>query len=191
MKTCSGCKEVKEESEFHKGAWKCKPCAIEGARKNYLKHIDKRKAYSREHYRKNIEKYRKYERERYQNDPEVKRRHKENSRRWDLENPQRVRDNSKKPVGRFSHAKSTARRRGLEWKIEKQDYINLVVQPCHYCSEITVNYGIGLDRTDNSKGYEIGNVVPCCGPCNQMRGVHMTVEEMKEVAKLLKKLRSQ
>jgi hypothetical protein len=27
----------------------------------------------------------------------------------------------------------------------------------------------GLDRIDSSKGYEYGNVVPCCGECNAMK----------------------
>jgi hypothetical protein len=28
----------------------------------------------------------------------------------------------------------------------------------------------GLDRVDNARGYESGNVVPCCDPCNRMKG---------------------
>jgi len=46
----------------------------------------------------------------------------------------------------------------------------------------------GLDRIDNTKGYVIDNVVPCCGHCNLMkRG--MTVLEFKEhIQRIVKQL---
>lgn len=28
----------------------------------------------------------------------------------------------------------------------------------------------GIDRVDNTKGYTIDNVVPCCGICNMAKG---------------------
>jgi len=30
----------------------------------------------------------------------------------------------------------------------------------------------GLDRADNSKGYELDNVVPCCGRCNRAKNAY-------------------
>ena len=40
-------------------------------------------------------------------------------------------------------------------------------QPCHYCG--TSISMIGIDRTDNNKGYVIENCVPCCTTCNKMK----------------------
>lgn len=34
----------------------------------------------------------------------------------------------------------------------------------------------GIDRVDNTRGYEKGNVVPCCGTCNLLKGAR-TVDE--------------
>jgi len=59
---------------------------------------------------------------------------------------------------------------------------------CHYCGAVPNNFSksyttpasdpqlekgafySGLDRLDNSKGYEPGNVVSCCKPCNWAKG---------------------
>ena len=49
---------------------------------------------------------------------------------------------------------------------------------CYYCNLELNETGIGLDRLDNKNGYNIDNVVPCCGPCNYTRGNRFTVKEM-------------
>jgi hypothetical protein len=51
--------------------------------------------------------------------------------------------------------------------------------PCVYCGSLIRGIGSGLDRINNSKGYIIDNVNPCCGTCNDIRGDNLTVEEMK------------
>jgi hypothetical protein len=37
----------------------------------------------------------------------------------------------------------------------------------------------GIDRVDNSKGYEINNCVPCCIICNKSK-LDLSLEEWKE-----------
>lgn len=54
---------------------------------------------------------------------------------------------------------------------------------CIYCGD---NKNIGLDRIDNSRGHEIGNVVPCCYECNVARGNNFTMEEMLVIGKAIK-----
>jgi hypothetical protein len=78
----------------------------------------------------------------------------------------------------------SAKTRGLE--IAKDDnslntfkeYFN---SPCDYCG-VTPNMRNGelngLDRIQNDKGYTVPNVVPCCSPCNMMKGC-MTIEHFK------------
>jgi hypothetical protein len=52
---------------------------------------------------------------------------------------------------------------------------------CHYCEGELPTFGHGLDRIDNSAGYELGNVVPCCTRCNMTRGDRYTYEEFKNL----------
>ena len=44
------------------------------------------------------------------------------------------------------------------------DFMSFWQKPCFYCGVAIET--IGLDRIDNSRGYEIDNVVPCCPICN-------------------------
>ncbi len=57
------------------------------------------------------------------------------------------------------------------------EFKDLSTSSCHYCGakpnrEIKYRYGDkkiivnGIDRVDNSRGYETGNVVTCCSICN-------------------------
>lgn len=49
--------------------------------------------------------------------------------------------------------------------------------------------GVGLDRIENSKGYIISNVVPCCGSCNKIRGNNLTSDEMAIAMKAVRNFR--
>lgn len=93
---------------------------------------------------------------------------------------------------RFTHAKSTAKQRKKCWDLNLEQYSNFLKKKCYYCNKSLLNEsGIGLDRIDNSKGYVFDNVLPCCGSCNQIRGDHLTVPEMKLIMKVLIKFRKQ
>jgi 5-methylcytosine-specific restriction endonuclease McrA len=64
--------------------------------------------------------------------------------------------------------------------ISKEQYLDLINRPCTYCSSSVLGEtGSGLDRLDNNGGYDISNVVTCCGVCNQIKNVHLTHDEMK------------
>lgn len=79
-------------------------------------------------------------------------------------------------------------KRGLVWEITLQDWKVLSKENCHYCGDAPGNfhkggygrYGgyaySGLDRVDNSMGYTLANVVPCCKKCNHAKS-HYPVEE--------------
>lgn len=78
--------------------------------------------------------------------------------------------------------KTNARKRGRTFTIPDADIIRLFHDDCGYCGQppslvayarshsarsILVN---GVDRLDNSRGYEPGNVIACCKRCNLMKG---------------------
>lgn len=85
-----------------------------------------------------------------------------------------------KPEARYKRAVRNSKKRGKTWDISQQDYIDLISQPCFYDgASLCKEFGTGLDRIDNSKGYSLDNVVPCCGDCNIIRGDRLTHEEME------------
>jgi hypothetical protein len=77
---------------------------------------------------------------------------------------------------RFNSTKTTCKRKNREFNISLEFYEELSKKPCHYCGREGPN---GADRIDNSKGYTIDNVLPCCITCNRIRMDNLTVEEMK------------
>lgn len=89
-------------------------------------------------------------------------------------------------TSRFNRAKHWAIRHGFDWAFTKEEYSELIGQTCHYCGANTSREtGKGLDRLDNLKGYIHGNVVPCCGRCNRVRGYQFTPDELRIMMKAL------
>jgi hypothetical protein len=76
------------------------------------------------------------------------------------------------------------------FELSIEQYTTITKQPCYYCGvEIGTKSG-GLDRKDNSVGYTLENVLPCCRDCNRVRNNVLTVEEMKFVSECLKEFRT-
>jgi 5-methylcytosine-specific restriction endonuclease McrA len=79
----------------------------------------------------------------------------------------------------FWRYKDRAKKRGFSFSLEFDEFINLVQQNCFYCGEKPnqvdrklrrkIFFYNGLDRLQNSKGYEIDNVVSCCKDCNHAK----------------------
>jgi hypothetical protein len=47
---------------------------------------------------------------------------------------------------------------------------------------------IGVDRKDNAKPYTMDNIMPCCGPCNAIRGGILSHEEMLRLSPVLREV---
>lgn len=72
----------------------------------------------------------------------------------------------------------SAVKRGYEWNLDVSEFTELISRDCYYCGsppnavrqtgagDFLYN---GLDRLDNNKGYDLGNVVPCCWTCNSAK----------------------
>ena len=114
--------------------------------------------------------------------------------------------------GWWKNITSNEKKRGLSVTVTKEDAIKLGKQPCHYCGDsgqVTTYYAAqyryqalregcfdqeyydslkiqmnGLDRVDNSRGYEPDNVVPCCRRCNRAKNDE-TAEEFLSWARRL------
>lgn len=118
-----------------------------------------------EHYKKNREKIIKA-------NIHWKANNREKARQW-------FRDDYRTPKGRYRHAISIAKTRGIEFKLTLDQYKDFWKQDCFYCRLQVQN--IGLDRLDSNIGYLnigylIDNIVSCCGRCNQAKNT-MSVDE--------------
>lgn len=71
--------------------------------------------------------------------------------------------------------KKWAKNRGHSFNLTDEECLNLMVKNCFYCGALPSNgkksrtstfiYS-GIDRVDNSLGYQTDNCVPCCKKCN-------------------------
>lgn len=88
--------------------------------------------------------------------------------------------------GRYTTSISLAKKRNLIWDISEENYNELISKNCFYCDRKLNETGIGLDRKNNSLGYTIENVVPCCKMCNETKLDNFDFEEMLLLAKVIK-----
>lgn len=75
----------------------------------------------------------------------------------------------------YSSYKLNAKSRGFEFNIDFDYAVSILKSDCHYCgiepsntymkSYYNATYN-GIDRVDNTKGYEMDNIVSCCKMCN-------------------------
>lgn len=173
IKKCSKCGEEKPATVeyFHKKGnglrAKCKPCRAERGKAYYEEHkeaiAERHKAYYEEHKEYIAERHKAY-----------REAHKE-------DRAEQQKAYYRTPKGKFRMIKKGAKERDINFSLPFKLYESqLWGKPCHYCGcEIEVT---GLDRKDNDKGYEVGNVVPCCMSCNNKKNTkpyQVFIEEMR------------
>ena len=90
----------------------------------------------------------------------------------------------------FGDYKRIAKRRGHTFDLTEKQFAELIKKDCHYCGAKPNNVAKqkkcngtyiynGLDRIDNTKGYTLDNVVPCCINCNMAKNTQI-IEEFNE-----------
>ena len=84
------------------------------------------------------------------------------------------------PEGRYKQYKYKAKERGLSFELSFEQFCGLWQKPCTYCGASIDT--IGIDRVDNSIGYNIKNIVSCCFSCNTKKG-QMTCEQWNRTLK--------
>jgi hypothetical protein len=88
-----------------------------------------------------------------------------------------------------------AKKRNLEVSLTVEQVKLLTALSCHYCGQppsnpmkvrgVKVLYS-GIDRVDSRMGYVIENVVPCCFPCNLMKGTRSIEDFVSHVNKIFR-----
>ncbi len=87
--------------------------------------------------------------------------------------------------GRYVALRRAARDKGLGFDVTAEQHEHLLRQPCFYCQGALSPTGHSLDRVDNTRGYLMSNVVPCCGTCNRIKNAALTHDEMAVVMNAL------
>lgn len=87
----------------------------------------------------------------------------------------------------YARYRKGARVRQLNWALDKQTFRRIVDGDCYYCGQGPAQRHLttpqtngayvynGIDRADNNRGYELDNVVSCCGECNHAKGVRGSI----------------
>lgn len=80
--------------------------------------------------------------------------------------------------------------RGYEFELSRAEFYSLIISDCYYCgaqpSRVSKVNGRknppllynGIDRVDNTIGYNIFNCVPCCTTCNKAKSA-LTFEKFE------------
>lgn len=71
------------------------------------------------------------------------------------------------PKNKYSTYKRSAIKRRINWDLTFEQFKTFWQKSCYYCGDKIET--IGLDRIDNSKGYNLDNIVSCCKMCNKMK----------------------
>lgn len=77
------------------------------------------------------------------------------------------------------------KKKGRENDLTIEFINNALNSSCFYCGFRPS----GLDRLDQNLGHTIANCVPCCWECNTARNDNFTSEEMKEIGKIIRKIK--
>lgn len=89
----------------------------------------------------------------------------------------------------YKNYRNNAKYRNIEFDLTDDEFRLLTQNNCYYCGKepaqlcnSTTGAYIynGIDRVDNSQGYNLGNCVACCGECNRLKR-NITVDMCRKV----------
>lgn len=81
---------------------------------------------------------------------------------------------------RLTYVASGALNRSIVWGLPRDIALRMLSDRCHYCGGTAG----GIDRVDSSRGYVVGNTVPCCRTCNNMKSdttLEAWLEQMRTI----------
>ena len=93
---------------------------------------------------------------------------------------------------RFYNLKKRAKKKNILCSLLIEQYKQIIISPCYYCNNFLceiVAAGGGLDRLDNTRGYELDNVVSCGKICNSIKMNYLTPQETKAAVEAILKVR--
>jgi hypothetical protein len=113
----------------------------------------------------------------------------EMAKKWRDNNPDKmIQANENKKNNRkqnYNTYKRTANLKQLDFSISFEEYLLLTEKECYYCSVIQNNGFNGIDRKDQTLGYEVNNCVACCKMCNYIKGSLSEQTFLKRITNIL------
>lgn len=99
----------------------------------------------------------------------------------------------------FANYKRKAKLRNLSFDLTFEQFIKLTSGNCSYCNKEplqVLNYSWsngcykynGIDRVDNTRGYELDNCVSCCKFCNRSKDTLTKEEFLRNIAAIYENL---
>lgn len=173
-KICKKCGVDKDESEFYIKKNKnkfsiCKVCVRLGVKKYQKDNSEKEKLRMKKYYKNNSKKRKEYSKEYKKKNPEC-------IKMWRKNNKDR---------STYINIRNKAKTRNIEFLISFNDFRDIYFdKKCFYCDDRMMT---GLDRIDNSRGYEKNNVIQACSICNKMKLDHSLNNFFSHIEKILKR----
>lgn len=95
-------------------------------------------------------------------------------KKWVRENIDKMKEqkelDKQNPKYKLQIYKYRAEKYSIPWELTDLNAIGLMEEKCYYCNEKDHNKLNGIDRKNNECGYTLANSVPCCIPCNMIKG---------------------
>jgi len=91
--------------------------------------------------------------------------------------------------GQFHQYKKSAKKRNIDFQLTQNQCEPFFNCRCNYCGDSY--HGLGMDRIDNSLGYFVNNIVPCCYTCNIMKHTHSQINFINHIEKILKNVKGE
>ncbi len=97
----------------------------------------------------------------------------------------------------YAQYRNRANRKKISFELSKEEFKEITMKKCFYCGSDLSNFNSapnnngdfsynGIDRLDNTEGYELDNCVPCCSICNRGKDVMSKEEFLGWIEKVYK-----
>jgi hypothetical protein len=173
-KTCAKCRQINQVADSKR----------QGRVRDYKSYllrpevIERRKQWRIQNHDKLVSYYSKYRFNQLQNDPlTYRKRNADRMREYVATHREKFEGQSSiyyntVPLSRLNAYKASAKSRGIDWSLDDQMALQMFGQNCFYCGTgVPIDGQLnGIDRLDNSSGYEAENCVACCKTCNNIKG---------------------
>ena len=146
-------------------------------------HKDKRKGYCKKYSDTHREHIRNYQKKHLKSHRECSKKYYDSNRELCNERTKKCFDSN--PLNRYRVYKTSAKYRNIVFNLSREEFSNIITQPCFYCGETSIPYG-GIDRMNNEKniGYAINNCVPCCKMCNKIKNKFSKDDFLGQIRKI-------
>lgn len=136
----------------------------------------RKKEWKKDNWDKVVRAWKQYrERQRVKDENAYLKKNAENAKLWRQNNPDAVEAiNTRKKENincQYAVYVQSSKHRNIRFDLTIDEYKSIAQNPCYYCGTVNEKRGFnGVDRVDNSLGYNMDNCVACCSMCNFIKG---------------------